>query len=121
MKNLVSKIQKLKNSTFPMNKKAVFTFLICFVAITSAHAGAGAIAGWATEIGTWLAAAVGIFAVAGGFIVFVQYMQGDSSAQGNFIKLVVGIAIFALMTFIVQLFLPNVTTPDITGGGGGGA
>jgi hypothetical protein len=75
------------------------------VASANATEGVTQIGTWSTDIIAWFRALVGIFAIAGGFIVFVQYMQGDSSAQANFIKLVIGLAIFGLMFFIVRLFL----------------
>ena len=63
---------------------------------------------WGGQIETTLNIAVGIFAIVGGFIVFIQYMQGNEQAQRNFIRFVIGLAIFGLVTLIANVFIPNV-------------
>lgn len=66
---------------------------------------AGDIEGWGEDISTALKAAVAVFAIVGGFIIFIQYMQGNDQAQKNFVKFVIGLAIFALSAGIVDVFV----------------
>jgi hypothetical protein len=68
---------------------------------------------WGQEITTVLNAVVGIFSIVGGFIIFIQYMQGNEQAQKNFIRFIIGLAIFGLVTLIANLFLG----PDVVGQG----
>jgi len=60
---------------------------------------------WGAKINLALKAAVAVFAAVGGFLVFLQYMQGNDQAQKNFIKFVIGLAIFALVTAISGTFV----------------
>ena len=60
---------------------------------------------WGTTISTSLNAAVGVFAVVGGFLIFIQYMQGNQEAQKNLIKFIIGLAIFGLSALIVDIFI----------------
>lgn len=62
---------------------------------------------WGEQIQNTLNIAVGIFAIVGGFIVFIQYMQGNEQAQRNFIRFVIGLAIFGLVTLIANVFIPT--------------
>lgn len=62
---------------------------------------------WAGNIKSTLNIVVGIFAIVGGFMVFLQYMQGNEQAQRNFIRFVIGLAIFGLVTLIANVFLPS--------------
>ena len=61
---------------------------------------------WTETLKTSLNAGVAGFAIVGGFIIFIQYMQGNDSAQKNFIKFVIGLAIFGLVGLIANVFLP---------------
>ena len=60
---------------------------------------------WKTDVKTILNTAVAIFAIAGGFLVFLQYMQGSEQAQRNFIRFLSGLAIFGLVDLIVNFFI----------------
>ena len=62
------------------------------------------IAGWGQEITFVLNSAVAICTIGGGFIIFMQYMQGNDQAQKNFIKLIIGVAIMKLITYLVGMF-----------------
>ncbi|MCK8521178.1 hypothetical protein M0D21_06350 [Aquimarina sp. D1M17] len=67
------------------------------------------LASWGEDIKTILNAVVGIFSFAGGFLIFVQYMQGNEQAQRNFIRFIIGLAIFGLVALIANIFLPDAT------------
>ena len=60
---------------------------------------------WKKTIGKSLNVAVAVFALGGGFIIFLQYMQGNDQAQKNFVKFAIGLGIFALIDAIVQIFI----------------
>jgi hypothetical protein len=62
---------------------------------------------WSTTVSATLNAAVAVFAVVGGFLIFIQYMQGNQEAQKNLIKFIIGLAIFGLSAMIVQVFVPG--------------
>lgn len=97
------------------NSKAAkwkYTLLLLFIPMVSLFAqNSGQIntqlTTWAGNIKTTLNIVVGIFAIVGGFMVFLQYMQGNEQAQRNFIRFVIGLAIFGLVTLIANVFLPS--------------
>lgn len=60
---------------------------------------------WKEDVKTILDAAVAAFTIAGGFIVFLQYMQGSEQAQRNFIRFLSGLAIFGLIEAITRFFI----------------
>ena len=60
---------------------------------------------WTTTLKRSLNAGVSAFAIVGAFLIFIQYMQGSEQAQKNFIRFVIGLAIFGLVDVIVQVFL----------------
>lgn len=60
---------------------------------------------WGKTITDTLNAAVLVFALVGGFIIFIQYMQGNESAQKNFIKFIIGLAIFGMVGGIANVFI----------------
>ena len=60
---------------------------------------------WSQGINTVLQISTGVFAIVGGFLIFIQYMQGNDQAQKNFIKFVIGLSIFGLVTLISQFFV----------------
>ena len=60
---------------------------------------------WTSGIENILNIVVGLFAIIGGFLIFLQYMQGNDQAQKNFIKFVIGLAIFGLIRLIAGFFL----------------
>ncbi|OEK07364.1 hypothetical protein A8C32_18175 [Flavivirga aquatica] len=62
---------------------------------------------WGDNIKTILNAVVGIFSIGGGFLIFIQYMQGNEQAQKNFIRFIIGLAIFGLVALIANIFLPG--------------
>jgi len=104
---------KLKKKMIEVKKKtkqlALALFLLCYNFATASGSGVdidSQIETWGETISDALNAAVGVFAVVGGFIIFIQYMQGNDQAQKNFIKFVIGLAIFALAAAIVNVFLP---------------
>ncbi len=65
----------------------------------------GQIQQWGQDIKSALDASVLVFAVVGGFIIFIQYMQGNEQAQKNFIKFIIGLAIFGLVDLIATMFV----------------
>lgn len=67
----------------------------------------GQLQSWTNQITTTLNIVVGVFAIVGGFMIFLQYMQGNDQAQRNFIRFVIGLAIFGLVTLITNVFLPE--------------
>ena len=70
------------------------------------------IGNWKTKVEAVLDAAMAICVIGGGFIIFMQYMQGNDQAQKNFIKLIIGLAIMGLISFVTEMFIvvPGVTT-----------
>jgi hypothetical protein len=52
-----------------------------------------------------------ICVIGGGFIIFMQYMQGNDQAQKNFIKLIIGLAIMGLISLVTEMFI---VVPAIT-------
>ncbi|WP_299604008.1 hypothetical protein [uncultured Aquimarina sp.] len=73
----------------------------------------GQIAEWSTSIRAILNAAVGIFSIGGGFLIFIQYMQGNEQAQKNFVRFIMGLAIFGLVALIANIFLPDAADIEI--------
>lgn len=63
------------------------------------------IAGWTQTLKTSLNAGVAAFAIVGAFLIFVQYMQGNEQAQKNFVRFVIGLAIFGLVDVITHVFI----------------
>ncbi len=61
---------------------------------------------WEGEISNILDAAVVPFAIVGGFLVFMQYMLGNSDASKKLMMFCIGLAIFALAPQISAIFLP---------------
>ena len=62
------------------------------------------IGGWGQQVTYVLNSAVAICTIGGGFIIFMQYMQGNDQAQKNFIKLIIGVGIMKLITYVVGMF-----------------
>ncbi|WP_405208502.1 hypothetical protein [Aquimarina sp. LLG6339-5] len=89
--------------------------LICTILLIALHIAPvfgqdtveGKLAEWSTNIRTILNAAVGIFSIGGGFLIFIQYMQGNEQAQKNFVRFIMGLAIFGLVALIANIFLPD--------------
>ncbi|MEJ5049353.1 hypothetical protein WH221_05905 [Chryseobacterium culicis] len=65
------------------------------------------IKGWTETLKTSLNAGVAAFAIVGAFLIFVQYMQGNEQAQKNFVRFVIGLAIFGLVDVITHVFIPK--------------
>ncbi|MFB1040431.1 MAG: hypothetical protein QMC35_08225 [Polaribacter sp.] len=105
MKN--PKVRKTKNKT--KYCLLVASLLVSQVVLSQDENLEGRIAKWGTTISTALNAAVGVFAVVGGFLIFIQYMQGNQEAQKNLIKFIIGLAIFGLSALIVDIFVPTAT------------
>ncbi len=61
---------------------------------------------WAGNVDTALTIIVGIYAVVGGFLVFVQYMQGNQEAQKNLVKFIIGLAVFGVAKLLATTFAP---------------
>ena len=92
------------------NKKILLTFFtIIFSQLLMAQGPEGLITQWGTSIKTALDAAVLVFALVGGFLIFIQYMQGNQQAQGNFVKFVIGLAIFGMVDLIAGVFIGGTT------------
>jgi hypothetical protein len=62
---------------------------------------------WGDEIKLILNMVVGIFSFVGGFLIFIQYMQGNEQAQKNFIRFIIGLAIFGLVALVANMFIPS--------------
>ncbi len=105
VKSLKSKIR---------NPKLICTLLLTVLYIAPTFAQSddinAQISTWGDQIKTILNAVVGIFSIAGGFLIFIQYMQGNEQAQKNFIRFIIGLAIFGLVALIANVFLPDVGT-----------
>lgn len=120
-------ILKMKTRTKPMNeinaerkwsKKygiavMVFTIFMYGQGLFAQDTVTGKLEDWGNEIKAILNTVVGIFAFVGGFLIFIQYMQGNEQAQKNFIRFVIGLAIFGLVALVANIFIPgsNVTNP----------
>lgn len=61
-----------------------------------------------------------IFAFVGCFLLLFQYFQGSKYAQSNFVKLITGLAIYALSSVIIGIFITGDAACDLTGGAAGG-
>ncbi len=97
MKNLKKQLKRI--SLFALLMISATTYA------TGSTAAISAIGSWQVAIKDIFNAAVAVFGIVGGFIIFVQYMQGNEQAQKNFIKFVIGLAIFGIISYIVQVFL----------------
>jgi hypothetical protein len=62
---------------------------------------------WGDDIKLILNMIVGIFSFVGGFLIFIQYMQGNEQAQKNFIRFIIGLAIFGLVALVANMFIPT--------------
>ena len=104
--NLTMKNQSVRKT----KNKTKFSLLVASLLVSQAVLSQEAeittkLAAWGTTISTSLNAAVGVFAVVGGFLIFIQYMQGNQEAQKNLIKFIIGLAIFGLSAGIVGIFV----------------
>jgi len=107
MRNLSLKTSKNHKKRLGSNSLKIAMTLACISYAMPGFATVSAKIGtWATEIDASLTALVAIFAVVGGFLVFMQYMQGNQEAQKNLIKFVIGIGIFGLAKLIVAALAP---------------
>ena len=96
------------------NKKLLFATMLIILNLTCMMAQDNAASNinnkineWGKDVKTVLNAVVGIFSIVGGFLIFIQYMQGNEQAQKNFIRFIIGLAIFGLIAFIANIFLPG--------------
>jgi hypothetical protein len=60
---------------------------------------------WNAEVVLVLDVVVALFGIVGGFLIFMQYMQGNEQAQKNLIKFVIGLGIFGIIELVVKMFL----------------
>lgn len=94
-----------------INKRNFIALLLPVSSLLYSQAGGSAgtidakIAGWTQTLKTSLNAGVAAFAIVGAFLIFVQYMQGNEQAQKNFVRFVVGLAIFGLVDVIARVFV----------------
>ncbi|MEL6918958.1 MAG: hypothetical protein AAFO99_14660 [Bacteroidota bacterium] len=95
---------KLKRSAEGTHKKAMVCIMMLLFSIPI-FAVDGQITTWSATVKLALDAAVGLFAVVGGFLVFLQYMQGNEQAQKNLIRFVIGMGIFGLAELLVATFI----------------
>ncbi|TQM22133.1 hypothetical protein [Chryseobacterium aquifrigidense] len=99
----------MKNLKF--NRRGLIALLLPMGNLLYSQGGSGAgtidakISGWTTTLKTSLNAGVAAFAVVGAFLIFVQYMQGNEQAQKNFVRFVIGLAIFGLVDVITHVFI----------------
>jgi hypothetical protein len=99
----------MKNLKF--NRRGLIALLLSMGNLLYSQGGGGAgtidakISGWTTTLKTSLNAGVAAFAVVGAFLIFVQYMQGNEQAQKNFVRFVIGLAIFGLVDVITHVFI----------------
>ena len=107
--NKIQNSNEVNNISPKESKLSIFarTFLVLFMlfaGIYQAFAIDDKISGWANNVDTALNLAVGVFAVVGAFLIFIQYMQGNEQAQKNLIRFIIGLAIFGLSAQLVTLF-----------------
>jgi len=118
LNNVMKKVTNINVSNFQFkinDPKVICTLLIAILAMNPTFAQAvdaaedinTQIETWGDQIKTILNAVVGIFSIAGGFLIFIQYMQGNEQAQKNFIRFIIGLAIFGLVALIANVFLPE--------------
>jgi len=99
----------MKNLKF--NRRNLIALLLPMGSLLYSQNGGGGgtidakIAGWTQTLKTSLNAGVAAFAVVGAFLIFVQYMQGNEQAQKNFVRFVIGLAIFGLVDVITHVFI----------------
>lgn len=60
---------------------------------------------WNADVVIVLDVVVALFGIVGGFLIFMQYMQGNEQAQKNLIKFVIGLGIFGIIELVVKMFL----------------
>jgi hypothetical protein len=107
---------KKASISFPV-KKTPYSFLFFLLMLTAlsfpalAQTGGGG-AALTTKIDSWkdtvklvLNSAVAVFAIVGGFLIFLQYMQGNDNAQKNLIRFVIGLGVIGLIDLIVNVFI----------------
>ena len=102
--NLTMKNQSVRKT----KNKTKFSLLVASLLVSQAVLAQDIISKidtWGATITSSLNAAVGVFAVVGGFLIFIQYMQGNQEAQKNLIKFIIGLAIFGLSAGIVGIFV----------------
>ena len=106
IKNVVDylKVDRKMNTGSAVTSSALFAMLLFFS--LPALALDAKLTTWAGNVDTALTIVVGIYAVVGGFLVFVQYMQGSQEAQKNLIKFIIGLAIFGVAKLLVTTFSP---------------
>ncbi|SIT16535.1 hypothetical protein SAMN05421766_1192 [Zobellia uliginosa] len=96
----------MKKLQVTLRTKLLITLgMLSFSNTILAQAVDGQIQQWGEEIKSALDASVLVFAMVGGFIIFIQYMQGNEQAQKNFIKFIIGLAIFGLVDLIATMFV----------------
>ncbi len=102
---------KIQNLFKKSSKKTILTaaFITAnFYGLFAQAAGGGIdakIDTWKTSVDSALDAAIALFAVVGGFLVFFQYMQGNEQAQKNLIRLVIGVGVFAIAKLLVGVLI----------------
>ena len=93
-----------------LNRRSLIALLLpmgslLYSQTTTGSAITAKISGWQATLKTALNAGVAAFAVVGAFLIFIQYMQGNEQAQKNFIRFVIGLAIFGLVDVITHVFV----------------
>ena len=101
-------IIKMKNLKF--NRRILIALLLPIGSLLYSQTGGtgtidAKITGWTSTLKTSLNAGVTAFAIVGAFLIFVQYMQGNEQAQKNFVRFVIGLAIFGLVDVITHVFI----------------
>ena len=99
-----------------LNKRSLIALLLPMGSLLYSQVTGGAgietkIKDWQATLKTALNAGVAAFAVVGAFLIFIQYMQGNEQAQKNFIRFVIGLAIFGLVDVIANVFITTTTIP----------
>ncbi len=93
----------MKNLKF--NRRSLIALLLPMSSLLYSQDIKAKIDGWTATLKTSLNAGVAAFAVVGAFLIFVQYMQGNEQAQKNFVRFVIGLAIFGLVDVITHVFI----------------
>ncbi len=97
---------KIQNLFKKPSKKLVLTVALVSANFYSLFAQIDAqIEEWREVVDSTLDAAIALFAVVGGFLVFFQYMQGNEQAQKNLIRLVIGVGVFAIAKLLVEVLI----------------
>ncbi len=82
---------------------SIMTFMSFYYLFASVDA---QIQQWHIDVMHVLDSVVTFFGMIAAFLILTQYVQGSDQASKNFVKFVVGLAIYSVVEDIVGMFLP---------------